>query len=927
MSNGFIVKHMPATLSGYKAHIYCEDLDQVDIAWNRVKDEVEIWGWGAKLADDTFFDVIKPGNKQWGKGVTIYFPRRADWKSDLDHLVRLMAGRPESVQKPIQGDTYAGNGVSWRYEFHSDPGYDIDPGDVMQWYKMASTTKEAIGPNDPIYRALREVHITIDLDRDPDEHYYSGREVADRAIAQLRSEGYGPEKPGEWWFVTEPEDAHRPGLGLDGAKFWAGRWNRVGAYPFDKVFVGFIYEARFTERPDLNIGNSSHIPGRKITIVAVHVTDSNNQWQRVELPTPIQTTAGVWEDLAGAILTPLPPGHPNASRGYMDGWEPPTYEDYDWEAHLRGVREVYRGVGIPLSPEDQEWFANGGNTRSTEQTAEYVLSLVDAHRQSGVGTHWTSHRGEAAGFAGMTTDRGGLRVILTAETPSASQVMSGDELKGQGFFGPGDNEQEIPVKPGTPMRIKHVEWALGGPRPMLRSDDGGGWKGASPNGTKTVTAASFNLDLSFGRKVLPGVFHDPTMNGGSAKTLVEGGSRWGHGGFYATDTHDRATFPNAVYISGPFVVYEVEDYSHGAAAIWRGFSDDQDWNALVWEAAGITSEEEHKAWIQSPAYSDWNQRQTFFKRIAEILKGYGFDGVWPGGEIIIWKYPSGGHKLGSLEDHWDMSGDEPVWTQPRPELLRDALYEWKGSNSSLAIWMNHVLADQGYPALNGTAKIWRAQATAIIEEVRSGKDVPRLYRGDTRQPVGFLGWSENLRTARRFAKMGGGEVWVLAAGSARGIKISDYAPGSGLDHDEQEWIVETTPGQAQPMGDDPSSQRVASNQDIASEAAEVMRQSESYALNYDDYVKAMSKLYSKAGFAEPPKTRIEVWDIAGQTAVPGYIIRDHTTRQSGGHSDLTRYRAERRDGTSSMGQAMSLAEARKDFKVLVMEDLAKGVLS
>lgn len=155
----------------------------------------------------------------------------------------------------------------------------------------------------------------------------------------------------------------------------------------------------------------------------------------------------------------------------------------------------------------------------------------------------------------------------------------------------------------------------------------------------------------------------------------------------------------------------------------------------------------------------------------------------------------------SLEDWWDMSGDEPRWVQPRPELLKDALYEWKGSNSSLAIWMNHALEDPNYLATNGTAKIWKAQAQAIIEEVRSGKTAPRLYRGDTRQPVGFLGWSENLRTARRFAKMGGGQVWVIPAGVARGICIRDYAPGSGLDEDEMEWIIETTPGVAQPMGD------------------------------------------------------------------------------------------------------------------------------
>lgn len=150
----------------------------------------------------------------------------------------------------------------------------------------------------------------------------------------------------------------------------------------------------------------------------------------------------------------------------------------------------------------------------------------------------------------------------------------------------------------------------------------------------------------------------------------------------------------------------------------------------------------------------------------------------------------------SLKDYWDRSGPEPVWAQPYDELLADALYEWKGSNSSLGIWMNKVLDGTAYSVdTNGTAKIWRAQAEVIIDEVRNGPQAPRLYRGDTQEPVGIRGWSANLATAKRFAKLGGGDVWVLEQG--RGLEIERYAPGSGLNHTEQEWIVDVRPGQAQ----------------------------------------------------------------------------------------------------------------------------------
>lgn len=141
--------------------------------------------------------------------------------------------------------------------------------------------KTSIGPNDPIYRALRGIQIPYDRERDGS---LSGQQVADLAIAGLRAEGYGPEKPGSWWFVT-------PGGGeLEGAKYWASSFGEYAGRNGDRANVGFIYEARFTERPELSLGNESYIPGRKITVVAVHVTDSNNQWQRVPIG-PIQTIA------------------------------------------------------------------------------------------------------------------------------------------------------------------------------------------------------------------------------------------------------------------------------------------------------------------------------------------------------------------------------------------------------------------------------------------------------------------------------------------------------------------------------------------------------------------------------------------------------------------------------------------------------------
>lgn len=197
------------------------------------------------------------------------------------------------------------------------------------------------------------------------------------------------------------------------------------------------------------------------------------------------------EELANVIMDTRHTTVPGKNYNLWSDHEQPDYSDFDWASHLSGVREVYRGAGIPLSPEDYEWlFEGAGRTQTAQQVALWVLEQVKNHRDAGVGVHWSAHRGEAAGFAGMTAPErgGGMRVILTAETPDVSHVRT-EHSSHDRYMGPGDNEQEVPLKKGSPVTITKVEWAPAGPIPMMRSDDGGGWRGADPWGSKQVTAA------------------------------------------------------------------------------------------------------------------------------------------------------------------------------------------------------------------------------------------------------------------------------------------------------------------------------------------------------------------------------------------------------------------------------------------------------
>lgn len=152
----------------------------------------------------------------------------------------------------------------------------------------------------------------------------------------------------------------------------------------------------------------------------------------------------------------------------------------NWEEALLGVRSIYRGYGVRVTPEQHAVLFDGGDS---QEAARLALDLVS---QRGLGTHWSAHRGEAAGFAGMAADRGWARILLTAWPPLPEDVFSGDEAQGLGIQGyhPVLGEQEIPIRPGTTLLIRRVEWAPGGPRPFLRTEDGGGWQGYDTTTTR-----------------------------------------------------------------------------------------------------------------------------------------------------------------------------------------------------------------------------------------------------------------------------------------------------------------------------------------------------------------------------------------------------------------------------------------------------------
>ena len=131
----FLLTHSPNTLSGYKAHVFSTTPEQAEMVMARIADAADQYGWGVKVGTAAFFALADENHNQHGKGVTVYFPKLDDFQSDLDWLLRLLEGYP--FAGTIKGDDMVSDAVGVRYEFHSDPGYDIPAEDAAQWYQAA----------------------------------------------------------------------------------------------------------------------------------------------------------------------------------------------------------------------------------------------------------------------------------------------------------------------------------------------------------------------------------------------------------------------------------------------------------------------------------------------------------------------------------------------------------------------------------------------------------------------------------------------------------------------------------------------------------------------------------------------------------------------------------------------------------------------
>ena len=127
----------------------------------------------------------------------------------------------------------------------------------------------------------------------------------------------------------------------------------------------------------------------------------------------------------------------------------------------------------------------------------------------------------------------------------------------------------------------------------------------------------------------------------SSPRFTSEGSRWGHGGVYFTVRPRVQALTGEVElgVDGPFRLYQVKDHQASSGQLWRGYSDDQSWVELVIRLAGAVGLPAIPGVgfgsFYPPVY--WIDYGRDLQRAIRLeLEREGFDGIWIGGEVVVW---------------------------------------------------------------------------------------------------------------------------------------------------------------------------------------------------------------------------------------------------------------------------------------------------
>jgi hypothetical protein len=163
----------------------------------------------------------------------------------------------------------------------------------------------------------------------------------------------------------------------------------------------------------------------------------------------------------------------------------------DWDRHYPDVGEIHRGVAVRL-PQDlhDRLHAEDDDLEENDDSRGFVMhDLVQHLNTKPGGWHWTTDHRKAAEFAANYAghahedhDTPLTHLVLTGHRPDRQDIetdphkLDSDEHEGVSSYDENSGEKEVPLKRGTKVHIKSIDWR---PHAGTTSWGGGGMRGYS----------------------------------------------------------------------------------------------------------------------------------------------------------------------------------------------------------------------------------------------------------------------------------------------------------------------------------------------------------------------------------------------------------------------------------------------------------------
>lgn len=146
------VRDITGNLSGWKFHIYSDNLDDLAFIYEKITPIAQKWGAGMKLASENMINALNKSQLQKGKGATLYLPSSVTSKNQQRQFLSDIQSALKGYDKRgnISGDKMITSNIGYRYELSKpiDQKVGVDLNTYSSLYKKNEGGGHNI-PNNP----------------------------------------------------------------------------------------------------------------------------------------------------------------------------------------------------------------------------------------------------------------------------------------------------------------------------------------------------------------------------------------------------------------------------------------------------------------------------------------------------------------------------------------------------------------------------------------------------------------------------------------------------------------------------------------------------------------------------------------------------------------------------------------------------------